>query len=207
MMLLALLIQFTEISMAKDFGTQGHTFEIEEQDMLEFINSRLNELEKNGVLALKQEEMKAKSEQYINRPHPVENISPTTQEKTWEFDPTYIVGDKDIKDHEGKLIQAKGRVVNPLETQPLTHKLLFIDGDNKTEVKWALDYAKKAASKIILVKGSPIELMKQNKIRIYFDQKGVITKRFGITQVPALVAQKGTKLLIQEIKLRIKNNG
>jgi carboxypeptidase Taq len=54
-------------------------------------------------------------------------------------------------------------------------------------------------SKIILVNGSPQDLMKANSIRFYFDQQGVLVQKFGIKQVPATVSQHGSKLLIKEI--------
>ena len=36
----------------------------------------------------------------------------------------------------------------------------------------------------------------------YFDQQGVLSKKFGIKQVPASVEQKDLQLLIKEVKVR-----
>ena len=41
--------------------------------------------------------------------------------------------------------------------------------------------------------------MKENKVRFYFDQQGVLSKKFGIKQVPASVEQKDLQLLIKEL--------
>ena len=71
--------------------------------------------------------------------------------------------------------------------------MLFIDGDDELQVKFAL----KGQAKIILVKGSPLKLQRKEKIWIYFDQGGILTSKLGITQVPALVVQEGLQLKIK----------
>ncbi|GHT93168.1 hypothetical protein FACS1894122_07980 [Alphaproteobacteria bacterium] len=43
---------------------------------------------------------------------------------------------------------------------------------------------------MILVKGSPLELQKRLHRDIYFDQQGILTSKFGIKHVPAIVFQK-----------------
>jgi conjugal transfer pilus assembly protein TraW len=191
--------QYTEAH-AKDFGVVGQTFEIMEVDMLEYIKTRLGEMEQDGVLAQKQSEMKDRLGEYVNTPTPVEGLIGTTNPKVWVFDPSYIL-QEDIKDQDGDIIHKKGTVVNPLDTVALPVNLLFIDGDSKEQVNWALNYSKSDICKIILVKGQPMELMKSHKLRVYFDQKGILIGRFGITQTPALVKQKGNKLLIEEFKV------
>ena len=92
--------------------------------------------------------------------------------------------------------------MNPLETMPLSYKMLFIDGDDEAQVKWGIEQSKKEKVKIILVNGAIIDLMKENKIRFCFDQQGVLSKKFGIKQVPASVEQKDLQLLIKEVKVR-----
>ena len=189
-------VQYTH---AKDFGVVGQTFEIEEVDMLEFIKARLSQMERTGVLAQKQSEMNRLGE-YVNASTPVEGIIGTTNPKTWVFDPSYIL-QEDIKDQDGDIIHKKGTVVNPLDTVALPQHLLFIDGNSKEQVDYALNYSRSDICKIILVKGAPMDLMKRHKERTYFDQKGILTGRFGITQAPALVKQKGNRLLIEEFKV------
>jgi hypothetical protein len=48
--------------------------------------------------------------------------------------------------------------------------------------------------------------MKQHKVRFYFDQQGVITSRLGIENAPAIVTQKGNKLLIKELLIQKKES-
>lgn len=186
--------------MSKDFGVVGQTFEIIEVDMLDYIKAKLNQMEQDGVIAGKQAEMKQRLDGYVSRPNPVEGIVHTIHPKVRIYDPSYIL-QEDIKDQDGDIIHKKGTVINPLDTSPLPTELLFIDGDNQSQVNWAVEHSKSIHSKIILIKGAPMELMEEHKTRMYFDQKGLLVGRFGITQVPAKVAQKGNKLLIEEFRL------
>lgn len=198
--LLALFIQYSEAE-AKDFGIMGQVFEIKEQNLLEYIKQKLNLLKASGELELKQNEMKEKVRNYVNRPYRVKGIVTTTEPREYYYDPTYTVVN-DIKDQDGRVFIEDGRQVNPLEMMPLSYKMLFIDGDDDAQVKWGLEKAKKDKVKIILVNGAIIDLMKENKVRFYFDQQGVLSEKFGIKQVPASVEQKDLQLLIKELVVK-----
>jgi conjugal transfer pilus assembly protein TraW len=50
----------------------------------------------------------------------------------------------------------------------------------------------------VLVAGSPIELSRVLKHRVYFDQQGLYVRQFGIRTVPASVRQEGHVLRIDE---------
>jgi conjugal transfer pilus assembly protein TraW len=111
---------------------------------------------------------------------------------------------KDVVDHTGRVMHKKGTRINPLDYQEFTRKLLFIDGDNKEHVNYALIQHKKFGEdlKIVLVDGSPIELMKTHKmVRFYFDQQGYLTKTFGIKTAPSLVQKEGKLIKIEGIVL------
>ena len=56
--------------------------------------------------------------------------------------------------------------------------------------------------KPILTGGSYLDLMKSWRIPVYYDQHGVLTRRLGIAQVPALVSQEGWRLRIDELQAR-----
>ena len=198
--LLALFIQYSEAE-AKDFGIMGQVFEIKEQNLLEYIKQKLNLLKASGELELKQNEMKEKVRNYVNRPYRVKGIITTTEPREYYYDPTYTVVN-DIKDQDGRVFIEAGRRVNPLEMMPLSYEMLFIDGDDEAQVKWGLEKAKKDKVKIILVNGAIIDLMKENKVRFYFDQQGVLSEKFGIKQVQAIVEQRDLQLLIKEVKVR-----
>lgn len=199
--LLVSLTQSTK-SYAKDFGVMGEQFIIEEPDMLEVINNKLQVMESTGVLVQKQKEMISITEKYVERPTPLDHISKSKHDKSWLHDPSYIVAE-DISDHRGRIIHKKGEIINPLDTQKLRHSLIFINGDDIEQVEWALKFSPKGTEdkKIILVNGSPTDLMKKYKTRFYFDQKGIITQRLGVKNVPAYVEQSDNKLKITETSL------
>ncbi|MEK7400033.1 MAG: type-F conjugative transfer system protein TraW [Candidatus Poribacteria bacterium] len=173
---------------AKDFGTQGHVFTILEEDFLEVINARLQKIDWEKF----NQETQTRTKEYVERPTSVAGITRAQESKEFFYDPTYVLI-QDIRDHNHQLLHSAGTKLNPLEFTPLREDLLFIDGDDDSQVKFAL----KQQAKIILVKGSPLKLQRKEKIWIYFDQGGVLTSKLGITQVPALVTQEGLQLKIK----------
>lgn len=183
----ALLINISEAN-AKDFGIQGHVFTIIEEDFLEVINARLQKVDWDEF----NKNTQNKTKEYIERPTAVAGITRAKESKEFFYDPTYVLT-QDIIDHNNQLLHRAGTMVNPLEFTPLKEDLLFIDGDDELQVKFAL----KGQAKIILVKGSPLKLQRKEKIWIYFDQGGILTSKLGITQVPALVTQEGLQLKIK----------
>ena len=201
---------------AKNLGVWGPLFPIEEQDIREFIYQRLNEMEQNGKMAKLNEKFVKNVKKHILRPTPVLGL--TTIEKTkkgegeketkeikkpkiFYYDPTYILN-KDIEDHKGNVIAKKGTIINPLDTIRLRGALLFFDADDKRQIRWALNNAKKYDYvRYILVKGNIKETGKRLNDRIYFDQHGLITKQLGIKHIPCIIKQEKKKLRIQEFAL------
>lgn len=181
---------------AKDFGTRAQTFEIREESFLEMINRRLQKLKESGEMVSLEESVKKRVRERINRPTPVAGISKATENRVHYFDPTLVV-ENDIRDHKGRLIHAKGTKINPLETISWGTPILLIDGDDETQVIWALQQS----GKITLINGAPLQLEETHKRPFYFDQAGILTKKFNIRQVPARISQEGKRLLIEEIKV------
>lgn len=78
----------------------------------------------------------------------------------------------------------------------------YLSAKNKEGVEFLEDSAnkeEKIENKVILVAGRPLELEDQLQHKIYFDQAGVLTSKFGIQFVPAIVEQEGKELKIVEI--------
>ena len=198
------IFSMPSLTYAKNLGVWGPLFPIEEQDIREFIYQRLNEMEQNGEITKLNEKFIKNVKEHTLRPTPVAGlttIEKTKKPKTLYYDPTYILN-KDIKDHEANIIAKKGTVINPLDTITLHGVLFFLDADDKRQVKWALENAKKHDYvRYILVKGNIKEAGKKLNDRIYFDQYGLITKQLGIKHIPCIVKQEGKKLQIQEFAL------
>jgi len=144
--------------------------------------------------------MKQRAVKTIMRPESVKGLKTSTRNKTWYFDPSITVT-RDIRDPQGRLIQAKGTRINPLDSVSMNSILVFVKGDDPDQMAWVLGFKKrsKLRVKIVLVSGPVIDLMRQHKTRLFFDQKGKLTQRFGITQVPARVYQEGKRLRIDEV--------
>lgn len=186
----------------KDFGVQGSIGSIEEIDSRELIIQKLKSLEASGELQRHQEELQKRTKAAVNRPRAVEGITKAHKRRVYTYDPSYLVP-YDIKDHKGKVFAKKGTRINPLETVSLSHALIFFDGDDEEQKDWALNKLKElnGKAKLILTKGAPLELSKEIKAPVYFDQEGLLTKKLNIKHVPAEVSQEGFALRIEEIPL------
>lgn len=187
---------------AKDFGTYGETFPIQEKSLLGVIMNKLEALSESGKLEEHQKAIVAKTKERFYRPDPVLEVKTTTEPRAFTYDPSITVP-YDLRDHKGQVFHQKGTKVNPLDTNQLRCPLLFVDGDDETQVAWAIGQHKASGSahkpKIILVKGAPLEMSDKLQLPIYFDQSGTLVKKLGIAQVPARVSQKKKLLLIEEM--------
>ena len=205
--LLVLTIAILPVN-AKDFGTQGHSYQITEQEFLQMIAERLKKID----MKKEQEKMQSLVRDRVETPRAVEAVKPATATRSFYFDPTYTL-DQDVVLPCGKILHKAGTQVNPLEHMDLNRRLLFIDARRIEQVKWLMEKLDKPVpdrkealeDRVILVGGSPStlkELLKgEHKNKVYFDQNGELTTRFGITGSPAVVVQEGLRLKIDEIKL------
>jgi conjugal transfer pilus assembly protein TraW len=190
-----------QIALAKDLGQYGQVFIIKEQDIIEYIKSKLSRLEASGELFQHQETITNKIKAQVRTPTSVIGIITTEKERTYYYDPTYEVT-QDITDNVGRVIAKAGDKINPLDHISLDYSLIFIDGDDKKQVDFAIQKnTEHDRTKIILIKGSPLDLQEQHNIWIYFDQHGYLVNKLGITQVPAIVIQDKKQLKIQEVKI------
>lgn len=192
------------VSIAKDFGTEGETFEVLEQDGLSLIKSRLESMESSGELKKLQKKWQQKTKERVLRPKDsLKNLESAEQNIVRYYNPTIEVKE-DLSDHNGKIFAKKGKKVNPLDHIPnYNPKLIFIDGDDQDQVEFALKNteAKNPDHKIILVRGNIIDLMKSHKRRIYFDQDGVLVKKFSLSKFPVLISREGNRLKVLEVAL------
>lgn len=182
---------------ARDYGQQGATFAVIEPDFLRTIETRLTSLDQTGAIARMNEEFAKQSEAKVRRPDPV-GLGLALKPRTWMFDPAITI-DHDIADTKGNPIARAGQRVNPLDFITVRQKLIFIDGDVPEQVDWALAGTSELTAKIIFVKGAPLDAMTRYQRRIYFDQGGFLTRRFGIEAVPAVVEQSGALMRVSEV--------
>jgi conjugal transfer pilus assembly protein TraW len=186
----------------KDLGVRGHTWEIIETDLLAHLEAKAAAFVENGGLAAWQGDAERRVRSYVETPAPIAGVTPAREDRTRLFDPSIRVAE-DIRDHEGRLIAKAGTLINPLDYVTLSKDLLFVDGRDEAQVAWALAFEHSA--KIVLVAGPVAALMREHNRALYFDQKGLLTRRFQIAAVPASVSQDGRRLRIREFPLSKKS--
>lgn len=180
-------------SQAENLGAWGETFAIEEEDLLERILSKLRGLQNNGKLERLSTEANRRVKNMILRPSPIQGISYAETQRKYVFDPSIVVT-RDLFDAQGRIFAHKGDRFNPLDNVTM-RPLLFIDGENEKHVRWAVSKLSDSKiyrhdqGKIVLIKGSPLDLQKKLSREIYFDQFGLLSRKLKIKHVPAIVYQ------------------
>ena len=180
----------------QDYGTHGHLFEIKEVSLIDEIMEKLETAQKEGKLAQLQAEFTKRVKAKVLRPTPVAGIHRAKIARQWTYDPSFTQSET-IIDDKGRVIVAAGTTVNALDKLKWGEPLIFIDGDEAEQVAWAT----KQPSKIVLTNGVPLELMDSLKRPVFFDQGGMLCKRFKIEATPALVEQEGKLLRVREVKI------
>ncbi len=192
--ILSMVVMILSSVQGKDFGVQGTTYPVIEESLLEHLQHQLSAVSPE-ILQLKQLEIQARVKQSVLIPTPVLGVYRATSFRRYTIDPS-ITLDKDILDHQGHIIAAKGSTENPLTTVQLKTSLLIFDGMDPEQVTWAVAHGDH--TKWILTSGRPMDLMKQHDREVYFDQGGAICRQFKITGVPTMVRQNGHLLEVEE---------
>jgi conjugal transfer pilus assembly protein TraW len=185
---------------SKNLGVFGPTYLIKEMDAFEWIvNKKLPELERSGVIDKMNMRLAENSRNRIENPKGILLPQATIMKK--RLQPLIYTLARDIKDADGHVLFKKGTTTRPSDILPNSKKmLLFIDGNSKQQVNYALKQLDLNKSiKIVLVSGQPLELMRFTKIVIYFDQAQRLINRFLIKALPAKVYREESNLIIEEI--------
>jgi len=179
----------------------GPVYDIAEPDMLDEIAAKLAAMQKDGSLKRLQDEAAARGLASAKRPQGL-GLPRALVSRQWVHDPTYIVP-QDISDHQGRVFARAGDTINPLEKGVgLRQPLLFVDMDDEVQTKAIPALLKQAPNaKVILVNGDWTQATERLGQAVFFDQRGTLVKRFGITAVPAVVEQQGKVLRVTEFAL------
>ncbi len=211
---------FSGASFAVDLGNVSHTFPVVEEGFVAMIKRKLGnvDIEKERI------KMERIARDRIENPQAVDGITPARSTRIFYYDPTYTL-EEDAVLPCGKVLYTAGTKVNPLDHMVLDRRMIFVDARVKTEVEWLkeqiLDAEKREdkditkdtiEDRIILVGGSvfklkdEIELLgPEHREKVYFDQAGELTSKFGIKATPAVALQEGRFLKIEEISLEEKS--
>ena len=195
-----IFIGISALGYAKDYGVLGQTYEIAEQDFLEYIEAKINRMQSNGQWHQLEEQFTQQVKKKVERPTPVA-LSKAQESRTFLYNPS-IVAPFDVHDNQGHLIVSKGTVINPLDRIQLSSTLLFFNADDPEQLDWAIAESKLHSKiKLILTSGSIKSTTRLFKQAAFFDLNGFLTTKFGIQAVPAVLTQSGKRLQISEVKL------
>lgn len=185
---------------AMDLGVIGPTYEISEPHLLQMIEQRLREKERSGELGRLEAEARKRGIATVKNPPPITGLRSTETVRTFYVDPSFTL-DRNVLGPQGELLFAAGTRKNPLEVVSLSRHLLFFDARDPRQVGRARQLMALYHGRVkpILVGGSYLDLMQSWHVPVYYDQQGLLTRRLGITQVPALVSQEGLRLRIDEL--------
>ena len=194
----------SNIVFAKDFGNRGANYPVAEESILLSLQKKFAELD----LKKEGERMRSIAEERVRNPTPVSGIMPAKETREFWHDPTYILTEDAVLPC-GRVLYRAGTAVNPLDYMDLDRRLFFVDGREEKQVEWLKgqllpeerSFDKKIEDRVILVGGSPVELQDKLGFKVYFDQAGELTTRFGIKGSPALAEQDEKKLKIVEVVL------
>ncbi len=196
------------LAMAKDLGKVANTFEIVEEPFSTMMRRKLEQID----MEAERKKMEAIARDRVENPVPVAGIIEAQESRTFYYDPTYTLEEDAILPC-GKVLHKAGTKVNPLEHMDLNRRLFFIDSRKEDQVEWLQeqlstpiqDQKEIIEDRIILVGGSVFKLKEklgeQHADKVYFDQSGELTTKFGIKYSPAIALQEDKKIRIDEINL------
>ncbi|OLF56987.1 conjugal transfer protein TraW [Aeromonas veronii] len=199
----AFALMLTASSHAVDLGTWGDLYPISEPDMLSTIQGRLKSMQESGELEALQTAFKERVIEHTLRPAPVTGLTLADKDSTHFIAPSVVVS-QDMTDHQGRVFAKKGQRLNPLATVPFNQTLYFIDADDPRQLTWMRQQRPTTPLyKVILVKGNVREATQALDTRLYFDQEGVLSRKFALTAVPARVsaAPDGLRLQVDTVAL------
>lgn len=182
---------------AKDLGTMGTIFPIEEPDLAQTLMNRLSQMEVDGSLDALREEMGDTARDYVRRPRPAGHFETIEDTRSRILDLSILVTE-DIRTNDGRLIAAAGTRVNPLDYSRFNRVIFYVDGDDAAQVAWATAQGDVFTTLVVMFRGDPIGVSQSHNRRIWFDQDGQMARRFDVQAVPARIARTGAFMSITE---------
>lgn len=166
-------------------GTLGKVYPIAEPDFLEEMQAKV-------LSSSFKESAQSKCLSYVPKSLGLCRASKPSRRS---FDPSFGLN-RDIKDQYGRVIYRKGHKVNPLEISPLKNTILVFDADDAAQLQWAMRQDPSAVW--VLSGGNPLQTERTCSRPIYFDQMGVLSRKFQLSVVPVRIYQHEDGLIIEE---------
>ena len=173
-----------------DYGKQGDTYEILEEDFIKFLSEKA----KSPEVQRKIKNAFRKSMEKMYRLSRYDGLfQKARKDRVYRIDPTITLND-DLLDHEGNVIFGKGAQFNAADYVTLSGKYIVIDGRDNKQVQLAL---KGNYKKIILTSGD-IQALTQKYKTIFYFINDILIERFQLKHVPAILEQEGRLLRVTE---------
>ncbi len=172
----------------------GMVFDIAEDNFKKVLLTRLHQ-HSPDFLKQQEKQIQDRVTHTLKNPQPIFQNARCRQNRKWHWDPTFILA-RDAVDMNGQVLVKKGTRYNPLQHRSLSTQWVFIEGEDKEQVVWALSQPQ---TTIVLVNGAPLTLEERYQVPFYFDQGGHYCRKWGIHSFPARAYQDGDKLGLEEV--------
>lgn len=177
----------------------GPTYPIQEDHLLQWIQQRLRHWVASGAIKRQQRQIRLHLLNPLRDSHTVwRNLPRALRDRIYYQDPTTRLSHT-VTTPDGHILGIAGQTLNPLDVVQLSHPLLFYDARDKRQQQWVQQWQAKHAVRLVLTAGSIVSQVQRLHQRVYADQHGRLTRRLGITHVPALVTQVNRRLQIHEV--------
>lgn len=181
------------------FRAHGPLYPVIERNLLEAVRDAAAEYQASGRAQTDFASARGRAIAWAAAPPAVSGLQAAVEPAVRMFDPSVTLAHA-VVDAAGNTLVPAGRKVNPLDTVALDGRLLLFDAGDPAQLQVAVRLvAEEVRTRAILVAGSPAEFARRSGRRAYFDQNGAIVRRFGISELPAVVSQHGRLLRIETL--------
>jgi len=182
-----------------DLGRIGPTWPIAEPDLAKLLQARAASLD-----------LPARAEAALARfwrRAPAVTLPPAQTTATRRFRPE-VRTSSDLRDDRGRRLLPAGSPINPLQTLPLTARILVLDAQDPHELAWARTQRDPNRATIHLLANPDREggweawkALQQQLDAPPFLLDRHLANRLGVRATPTLIEAEGTELVVHEIAL------
>ena len=165
-----------EITVIADI-TFCETVPVTEVDLAALLRGRIKEAKNLGLFSKKNEETRALMRNHATTPVEL-SLPVATKEKKWSFS---LLKKKDLEKLDARL---KAALLSEARSYA------FFDADSAEQTKWAVGLGNSyegARLRLVSVRGDRLSFEKRTGLPLFADQGGVLTRRFFVTEIPALI--------------------
>ena len=193
------LEQARRLADGTDLGRTGPIWPIAEPDLAEVLKARAASLD----LPARAEAAMARFWRQV----PAVTLPPAQSSTTRRFRPEARTS-SDLRDHNGKLLLPGGSLLNPLQTLPLTARILVLDAQDPAELTWARTQRHPHRTTIHLLTNPDREggwgawqaLQRQLDAPPFLLNRH-LADRLRVRATPSLIEADGAELVVHEIAL------